>query len=271
MSKYVGINQEIAILADSPLNNLLLGHPVPIFYHQIFVSYSKVPFWNEHYAFFQRIARILELSLPSDFSNFARFLVRLVNKSKFFKGAMVKIIFFPDQSSFQFISIPQKVDYERFSLIKKMVFVQKTFNLKPDNNLNFVRGYDLHHYNILKAISSNKTFLVVDNFEKVIESQLGNLVLIEKKNVYSPNYQSGAFFNAIQQKVLEILQHMGFSISIRPVDFTRFETASEVWIINDMGIYSRVGIGNLRYHYGNLSEKVFEKLMELYDKERVWI
>ncbi len=269
---YFGVNQNIKILDQSLFSYLFLSKPVPIFCQQIFISYSKVPFWHEYYTFFQQIAGILKVNLPPDFSNYPRFLVRLVNKNKFFKGALVKIVFFPQKNNFVFIAIPQKVDFERFSLFKnKIIILKKHFKIKPGDDLNFVRSYSLHHYNIIKENAANKPALVYNDSGEVLENQLGNFLLIEQNNVYSPNYQVGAYFNAIQQKVLDILSKMGYKIFNQTFNFSKFESASEVWIIAQDGIYVRVGIDTLRYHYSDLSERVFDKLMELYDKEDIWL
>ena len=268
---YIGINQDITPFSDSLINRLFLNTAVPIFYHKVFVSYSKVPFWDEHYAFFKEVAYRLNSNLPSNFMYYPRFLVRLVNKNKFFNGALVKIVFFPQQDGLQFLAIPQKSDFERLALIKDKIIVQKTSRVKPDGGLNFVHAYDLHHYNIYKTVDFKRPLLISNSVGKVLENQLGSFILIEKNNVYSPDYKNGAYFNAIQLKVLEILQNMGFKIYFQPFDYSRFSSASEAWIVNDRGIYARVGIDVIRYQYGDLSQKVFDKLSEMFDKEPVLV
>ena len=229
----------------------------PFFYYKIFVSNSIVPLWNIHKKYFELVALQLELDLPDFFIDYHAIIRRVVNRNKFFNGAVVKIVFYPWQNSLEFVAIPQKVDYNYFVSNTNDIIILSSSKIIQPHTPNFIWYADLHSF------INKENHLAVSN-KKVLNSRY-NILAKKGDIIVSPTYKTDAPYNALQIKILSLLEQQGLTVyDDKPIDIGFMHEADELWLIsNYYGIYNRIGFDEHRYFQSNLSETIIEKLNRL--------
>ncbi len=250
-------------LGQNVFVDLLYSDPVPVFYYEVFVSRSTVPFWPRHYKAIEEIAKALDVPVFNDFYDYKLVITRLVNKNKFYTGAIVRLVFFPYKNQLKVVAIPRKVEYNSFSYSNELI-VARRYDMKlrkfyAVNGFEYLRQFDIHNY---KYNKERKTHAFIFNSEgKVLETTLGSVLIFKNHSVITSTYRNGAFYNAMLLEVLDILKDRGFEIIDKPVDYKEFETADQVWIVRDnFGIYYKVGVEFFRYHFTELYKEVMSEI-----------
>ncbi len=251
-------------LGQNVFVDLLYSDPVPVFYYEVFVSRSTVPFWPRHYKAIEEIAKALDVPVFNDFYDYKLVITRLVNKNKFYTGAIVRLVFFPFQNRLKVIAIPKKVNYLHFDSIGQLVVIKRIGKrLKKyveRGNFEFLRQFDIHNYIYNKA-GVNQYAFIFNHHDQVLETTLGSILLFEGKTIVSPTFKTGAFYNALQLEVLSYLKREGYQLLDMPIDYERFENADEVWIVKEnRGIYYKVGIEFYRYHFTEKHRKIIDEI-----------
>ncbi len=253
--------------ATSDIANIFINGDFPLFSYTILVYHNKIPFWNYHKRFFKIVAQQLEAELPDYFDSYKDFITRLVNKNKFYNGALLKVIFYPVNERLRFIALPQKYDITKagFSQDKVVVYDNQRL-IKHIDKLSFIRQYCAHHSYIY-----NKRFakleLIHSQDGRILETQLGNILIRKEDYIIAPNYKCGAFYNAFYQYLIDILtDEFNYQVRYELIDMKSIENADEVWIVtwNSQIIY-RVGVNRFRYDKRLLKEQIESKVSKLFD------
>ncbi len=258
---YFGFNNEI-IREDvaPPLLWQHLRNIPPMFINEIFVAASKVTFWQLHYEYFYRVADKLNILLPEFFVAYEDFIRRLVNRNKFFNGAVTQILFYPYQDEMAFLAFPKKtgyrkfeVDYDNFQSIK--LVENETV---VDDNWAFVIKNDLHNY----IYKKQPLFYLKNSY--IIGTQYFGVVAIKGNIIYSPTWNSGFKFNPLQLAVNDILQGRDYEIKDQPIPVDFIAEADELWLVDRVyGILNRVGWEKHRYYISDLASEIIDEVNSL--------
>ncbi len=232
----------------------------PFFFYEVFISRSVVPLWEIHTEYFYLIAQQLKLDLPDFFVAYNDILKRLVNRNKFFRGAVVRIIFYPWKNNIEFLAIPHKVSYDRFMCNTERIIVLSSSRTIHTSMSNYIWKVDIHNF-IYK--NHEESLLVKEN--KVLNTQNFNILVKKDNTIISPTYKSDATFNALQVKLLDILEQKGFKVKDEPLGLGFISEADELWLVsNSYGVYTRLGMDKFRYYQTDLAQKIVDLVNYLY-------
>ena len=262
---YFGLENNI-----HPLTSDLAKFPVngdfPVFSYEILVFHNKIPFWDYHKLFFKTIATKLGVKLPVYFDSYNDFITRLVNRNKFFNGALIRVVFYPVNEQLKFFAFPQKFDISQIGFSDDKIVVYDNHSLiKHIDEFSFVRQFCAHHYHIYNR-KFDKPQLIYGYDGKILETQQGNILIRKGDYIISPNYTQGAFYNAFHQYLIHILKNnFNYQINFDLLDMQTIKNADEVWIItwNNQIVY-KVGVNRFRYDKRLLKEQTENLIKNLF-------
>ena len=234
---------------------------LPIFNYKVFISDSVVTLWDYHKEYFRLISKYLQLDIPNFLNSYDVYLKRLVIRSKLFKGAIVKIYFYPYKNTLNFIAFPYKSKYRFFNVDSSEIKV-----IEPSYK---IEAFEFNKF-YLPPIHSYiyKEEFVICREEEIINTKSYNIITIYGKTIIAPALKSNAKFNPFLFKVLEILNNYGYKIIDKALTKQEIVNAENFWLVSEQTIYTRTGYGTIRYYTSDLAEKIVNDLNKMIFKRQ---
>lgn len=235
---------------------------------------TEPQFFQKHWRRLTHGMNVLRMDGGEDFSeeNFEKYIGKILNRNRIFKGARVRLTVFRDQGglyspeknsvSWLLESIP--LFNERFELnskgLKADIFgevpkpVNRLSNLKTTNSLVFVLA------GLFKKENNLDECFVLNQHGRIAECISSNLFLVFENKIITPPLSEGCIAGVMREVIIELVPEIKFDLVDQPVLETDLMEAEEIIITNAIQGIQWIGAYKDRRFFNFVARKLVREL-----------
>jgi branched-chain amino acid aminotransferase len=239
--------------------------------HKIWFGYGGIPLFHENMELLQNQTSSLNLTFPEEFNDrreFFRIVKRMLNKNKYFRSGIVKLILnWNNKNTFTLVK-------SQPSIISEFPFSDKGILLNASNHRKF-SGNAYNKYSFYNEKSWALTQLEIEDTtfgSSVILNEKGNVCECPGNNIYffkgkkliTPSTKTGCYQDITRDIILELAEKAGFQVEMAEnLKFNDLPGMDEIFSVSEInGFQWIIGVHKKRF-VRNYSHLIYQNFVEL--------
>lgn len=206
-------------------------------------------------------------------------LLKLVNKNKMFKGAVVRLSVFrtdgknilPDNDNAEYTAEAFALESGKFTLNRKGLVL--TLYNKIPLNVNIFSNFSSAADGLVRISAARYTVtecaddaVLVNTLGNIVDSVFGgNVFIIKDKQILTPRLDDGSYNDVMRMQILEAAMESGYEpVTKNHITAIDLESADEIFTASTHKGINWIGAYNNRRFYKTAAEVICEKLNAKY-------
>lgn len=238
--------------------------------HKIWFGYGGIPLFHENMELLQKQISSLNLSFPgqlNDRRELFRIVKRMLNKNKFFRSGVVKLIMnWNNKNTFTLIK-SQPSSNSEFPFSDNGILLtassHRKLSVNPYNKYSF---FNEKNWALTQLEIEDTTFgssVILNEKGNVCECLGSNLYFFKGKKLITPSTKTGCYVDITRDKILELAEKAGFLIEeVENLKFNDLPGMDEIFSVSEVnGFQWILGVDKKRF-VRNYSHLFYENFVE---------
>ena len=218
--------------------------------------------------------KVLKMDVPdnSKLNIINKYIEKLLNKNRIFKGARIRMTFFreqggyysPENNSVSLLMESSVLENEQFKLESKGLSIDIFDELhKPINLLSNLKTTNSLIY-ILAGIFRNENkldeCLILNQYGRICESISSNVFVAKDNKIITPSLTEGCIEGTMRYTIIRLAKQIGYEVEEKGILEKNLVEADEVFLTNAIQGVNWVGAYKDRRYYNFITRKLLAAL-----------
>lgn len=200
---------------------------------------------------------------------------KLLNKSRIYKGARVRLTIFrdpggfytPENNSISWLIQASAIDNEHFELNTKGLVtdvydeirkpVDRFSNLKTNNSLLFIMA------GIWRKQHDLDECFILNHYGRIAETVSSNVFIVKENKITTPPFSEGCIAGTMRYTIMQLAEEAGYDLVEKGILEKNIVEADEVFITNAIQGIKWIGAYRDRRYFNFVAKKLKDKLNDL--------